>query len=450
MFKNKNVFFPITLLIFIALEIFLVKGKQFQIGIFLYLFYAIFLFFIDKKYIITLFVYYLPLLPIIPTDYKILSFVGPHEIIYGFSLFVLSTLLKKSKIKLNKYQKLSIGFVYLLFFINMYVIAKDIFFGLNSDETKGLFYIFKNFVRYYLYYISLVMLIKVIYHKGILDYIIVGIKYSIVTIPISMLFTKALIIMGAGILYDPRRKGLILSGGYERFVGFYGAGGDENSVGIFMVGAFAFLLALYERNGNIKNYIVFMGFAVFGALLTGSRTTFMALATVILIFLITNKSGSTKIAFLFVCVIFYFIFNKQLDIVLQRFLAPDTFEAVDPNSKGRVGKWIVYIEWIMKNPETLLLGNQTSIPFKRAPHNYFIYIIYHVGIFPLIIFINMLIKLIKSIKFNFTSRTLKNVYYILPFPFILMTVNSFGSSIYLWIYLPIGGYYFMQKRITTH
>lgn len=431
---------------FFILELWLVKNKQFHAGILLYFIYTLILFFVNKKYIITFFVFNLPLLPIIPSDYKLFSLIGPHEIIYGFSFFVLSSLIKGNKVRINKYQKLSIQFVYFLLFMSIYIIIKDIFLGLNIDRTKGFIYIIKNLVRFFIYYASLILLIKIIYFKRISDYVIDGIKYAIVTIPISMLFTKALMIMGAGIEFNKSRRLRILSGEYERFVGFYGAGGDENSVGIFLVAALGFFLALYEKTGNIKEYIVFMGFAVFGILLTGSRTAFLAFVLVAIVFLITNKSGISKILFLFLIIVSYFIFKEQLDLVIQRFTDPSAVAAIDPNDHGRVGKWIYYLNWILNNPETLIIGNLDIIPLNRAPHNYFIYILYHVGIIPLIFFINKFIDLLKLIDFKMKPNSLKNAYYILPFPFILMTVNSFGSSIYLWLFLPIGAYYLINTK----
>jgi len=450
MSKKNDIIFPVTLLLFAMVELFLVKSGQNQLGIYLYILYSGFLFMMDKKYIISFFVYHIPLLPIVATDYKIFSFVGPHEVIYGFSFFVLSTLVRNSKNKkLSKIQKISIAFVYFLFFMKMYELAKDILLGIHSDNSKNLFYIFKNFVRYYLYYISVVLLIKVIYQKDVRNYVIEGIKYAIITIPISMIYTRELILMGTGVNFAPERLDIILSGEYQRFVGFYGAGGDENSVGIFMVGAFGFFLALYEKTGNMKKYIVFLGFAVLGVLLSGSRTSFIALSLVVLIFLITNKSGKSKFGILAAIVIFYFAFSKQLNLVIERFLDPSAAKAIDPEDEGRVGKWIFYTAWIIDNPITLFFGNLERIPYKRAPHNYFIYIVYHTGLGALIFFIKYLVKLFKSVTFSLKPYMLKNAYYVLPFPFIIMTVNSFGSSIYLWLYLPIGAFFITEETLKT-
>lgn len=438
MFRKNNYIFSLTLLLFYVIEIWLVKSKQFQVGIILYFLYGLFLYFVNEKYIISFFVFNLPLLPIITTDYKILSFIGPHEIIYGFSLLILSKSNKNYKTNLNKYQELSIKFIYFLFFIHIFIIIKDILFGLKSDDTKGFLYVFKVFFRFYLYYTSLVLLIKVIYKKGILEYVFIGIKYVIVTIPISMIFTKTLILMGAGIKFAESRKDRILTSDYERFVGFYGAGGDENSAGIFFVGFLGFLLALYEKTGGVKKYFVFMGFAIFGTLLTGSRTAFMALILVILIFLLTRKKGSIKISIIIIGIVFYFTFFNQIDMVIQRFFDPSAVVAIDPNEMGRVGKWNYYISWIFNNPITLVIGNQENISLSMAPHNYFIFLLYHTGIIPLLIFLNLLVRLVKLIKFKVSPEILRNIYYVLPFFFILMTVNSFGSSIFLWLYLPIG------------
>lgn len=447
--KNKNLYtFPISLIIFTFIEIFIIRNNQFTIGIYLYILYAVSLYLINKKFIISLFVYYLPLVPLISTDYKIFSMIGPSEIIYGFSLLVLLSISSSMKgKKLNKYQKLSISFVYFLFFLKIYILIKDSYFDLSDQRTSGAFYIFKISVRYFLYYYSLILLIKIIYLEEIFDYVFVGMKYCIVTIPISMIFTKALVLMGAGIVvYGDKTEG-ILSGEYDRYIGFYGAGGDENSVGIFLVAAFGFLLALYEKTGDVKKYIIFMGFAVLGVLLSGSRTSFLALISIILIFLITNKSGSAKFYILIACVIFYFIFNEQLNSVIERFFDPSAKKAIDSKeSGGRVGKWVYYTDWILNNPTTLFLGNQKKISLDRAPHNYFIWIIYHVGLIPFFIFLRLLFKLIKNTTKTMKPNSLKNVYYIIPFFFVIMTVNSFGSSIYLWIYFPIGAYFVYSKK----
>lgn len=441
--SNKNKYlFPISLLIFTSAEVFLLKNNQFLIGILFYLFYIIFLFFVNKNYIISFFVFSLPLLPIIPTEYKLFSLIGPHEIIYGGSFIVLLRLSKQNRIKklsyqtkINKYQKLSINFIYFLFFLNIYIITKDIFFGINLDKSQGTFYIFKILVRLFLYYYSMILLIKNIYTQGAFGYIIEGMKFSALALVISMIYSKQLILLGA----DIQKKEIFMTnlGSNTRFVGFWAAG-DENSAGIFLVSIFAFLLAMFEKTGKIKEYAIYFAFVFFGILLTGSRTSFIALVLVVLIFLITNKSHTSRFTLLIVSIIFYFTFSKQLDVVVQRFLDPSAIAAIDPNEKGRVGKWIFYTDWILNNPETLLFGNQTKINYNRAPHNYFIYIVYHAGIIPLLIFINLFIQLIKKIKISIKPTTLKNVYFIIPFLLVVMVVNTFGSSIYLWFFLPIG------------
>ena len=214
-------------------------------------------------------------------------------------------------------------------------------------------------------------------------------KYSVVVIVLSMIFTKPLILMGANI--NGKDVYFLITELQNRYVGFYGAGGDQNSVGIFMASFFGFLLALYEKTGKIKKYIVFMGFAVLGVLLSGSRTSFLGLSFILLLFLVTNKSGKDKFLILLACVIFYFLFSKQLDLVIQRFLDPSAVNTIDPNDTGRVGKWILYTHWILDNPITLLIGNIDKINFRLAPHNYFIYLVYHTGIIPFIIFIKLLL-----------------------------------------------------------
>ncbi len=445
MSKKINIVFSITLVFFILIELLLVKRNSYEMGIMFYMVYAMILYMIDKKYIISLFVYYLPLLPIISTDYKVFGLIGPHEIIYGFSFFVLVQLSKLYNIKrVNSYQKLAINFVYFLFFISVIFIVKDIVLGMQTDKTKGGFYIFKNFIRFFLYYYSLVLLIKIIYQKDIYNFILIGIKTSLITLVLSIIFTVPLALIGAGVKVDDDFFSNI-SNELNRLAGFYGAGGDVNSLGIFLVSVFAFFLAMYEKMGNIKNYILYFSFAVLGVLMTGSRTAFIALSLVILIFLLTNKSSKSKLSIIVTIILFYFIFYEDINFVLQRFLDPSAVAALDKDQMGRVGKWILYMNWIVDNPETFILGNQTNIDYKRAPHNYLIFLLYHFGIIPLIIFIKLIVNLLSKISMSLNKFTLKNAYYIIPFPLAIMTVNSFGSSIYLWLFLPMGAFFIVKK-----
>lgn len=400
------------------------------------------LFLIDKKLVISFFVFQLPLFPIIPTDFKLFSLIGPHEVVYGLSLFTLFNLSKHNKFKVNEVQKLSIKFIYLIFFINIYVIAKDVF--LNHSKEEELSYVLKNLFRLFLYYYSLVLLIKIIYTDKVQKYVIVGIKYSLVVLVISMVFTFYIKALDIGQVTV--NKSSLINYNQTRFMGLYGAGGDVNSAGVFLAGVFGFLLALYEKTGSFGKYIVFFAFAIFGILLTGSRTSFIALSFVLIVFFIKNKSGKSKIALFFALVVFYFIFNEQFDLLFMRFFDPSAREAVDPNETGRVGKWIRYMDWILNNPKTLIYGNQIKINYNRAPHNYLIYILYHTGIVPLILFIMYFTQLIKQVKFSTKINTLLSAYYIVPFVFIMMTVNSFGSSIFLWLYLPIGALFMDYKK----
>ena len=224
MIKKINKIFPIAIVIFVVIELFLTKNGQFQAGILLYLIFIVTLYIIDKKLVVSFFVFNLPLVPIISTEYKIMSFIGPHEIIYGFAFIVLLELGAKLKITLNKYQKLSIGFIYLLFFINYFIIFKDSLLGLqkNSDSL----YLMKNFIRMFLYYQSLAILVKIIYNKNLYEYILIGMKMSLIVMVLSMLFSKYLLLMGANM---SKPETAIIKGTATRFLGFYGAGGDENS-----------------------------------------------------------------------------------------------------------------------------------------------------------------------------------------------------------------------------
>lgn len=446
--KDNNLLFPISLLLFVIVVLYLLKIKQYQIGILCYILYTGTLYMLDKRYMVSFFVFNLPLLQIIPTDFKIFSIVGPHEIVYGFSLLTLIFYDKKANYKeFNKYQKIAIKFIYFLFFIKCFVLIKDIVLGLEKDTDKQSFlYVFKNVFRYFLYYYSLVLLIKNIAYEKLYKDVIVGMQWSIVFLVISMLFSKELILLGA----DIAKKELFLKnlGVNTRFVGFYGAGGDENSAGVFLSSFFGFMLALIEKTKNTKRYIVFLGFAVLGVLLTGSRTSFISLLLVILLFLLLNNSGSLKSALFVAIFLFCIIFSEKLQLVIDRFFDESAKKAIDSDQMGRVGKWIYYLGWIFDNMETLIIGNQKDIPYNRAPHNYFIYLLYHSGIFVLLYFVKLFVSLLKMMSIKMKKYDLRIIYFVIPFPLLIMTVNSFGSSIYLWIYLSLS--VAISHEITTN
>ncbi len=101
MSKKANIFFPLSLLLFLIVEFFLIQSGLFVIGVLFYLIYAAILYSNDKKYIIALLVFQLPLLPVIPDDFKLVGLLGPHEIVYGFSYFVLFTWPNIKKVKLK-------------------------------------------------------------------------------------------------------------------------------------------------------------------------------------------------------------------------------------------------------------------------------------------------------------------------------------------------------------
>ena len=338
MLFQKNKFF-ILLLLFFSVQLFLVQRNQYQLAIFVYFIFVIILRYFDKKLVVSFFVFYLPLLPIVTTDYKLLGVIGPHEIIYGFSFYYLWDLDRK-KLKpteLNDYQKLSIAFIYFLGLSELYILIKDAVVGLETYPNVFIYFA-KVIVRLFLYYGSIILLVRNIYLKDFKQVVLQGIKYSILALTTSMIFTKELINMGAGIAIKKDRLERILSGEYQRYLGWYNAGGEENSLGVFMVAAFGFFLAIYEKDRNFKAVIVFMGSAILGSLLTGSRTSFLSLVAVFSIFIFTNKSVKSKFLLFLATIAFYFLFYDRLQLVLERFYDSSAGEALDPDEEGRVGK----------------------------------------------------------------------------------------------------------------
>lgn len=297
----------------------------------------------------------------------------------------------------------------------------------------------------------MVLLIKVIYLQDFYKYIVIGIKTSLGVLVLSMLFTIPLYQMGTSVIVKTEDSEDYITSlqEYGRFMGFYNIIlGDENNVGAFFAGIFGFFLAQYEKFGNLKKYLFVFGFSVLGLLLSGSRTAFIILALIILVFILSNKYATKRIGILAAIVIFFIAFYNQLERLFLRFFDDSAVRAVDSRQMGRVGKWILYINWLAENPETLIFGNLTRINYRYAPHNMLIYIVYHFGIIPLAIFISLLTKLVKLIQLKGNPNpALKNIYYIIPPLILSMTTNSIGDTIYLWIYLPLGTLLLYRKDL---
>lgn len=173
-----------------------------------------------------------------------------------------------------------------------------------------------------------------------------------------------------------------------RVVRFAGLNVDPNYYTMNVILSFCLLIILYRQReistGRICILSVILG--VFAAL-TGSKSAFLMLAAVIVIYLTACYQGKRYGMLLVSCAVFAIgiaaVFSGKIAIFsnvllrLQRSLT-------DFNSftTGRFGIWMRYLRYWLENPETILLGRGVGITALngRASHNTYLDMIYQLGI----------------------------------------------------------------------
>ncbi len=388
--------------------------------------------------VVTIFIYFLPLSQIIPTGLNLGGIIGIDEVVQ-IAVIIFFIIHRTVRRPFTQWQRLCVNILILIMFIEIYQIGKDILFGL-IDKDIG--YLINSIIKRATKYIPLILIINSLQIKKLQTYVFTGIVFSIVTIVLSSFFVDELI----NIRLLALDKILESEIGFYRVAGLYGAGGDANSAAAFLVVAIGFFLAMYEKRIQTGTSLVIISISVLGVLLTASRTSMISLGIVLLFFLLRNHKSKNIWAIITASMIFIIALSPVINRSVSRFKTESFYAAIDLEQTGRIGKLKIYTKWLANNPETLLFGNQKKIKFRRAPHNYFIYLVYHVGGLFLIYFLYCVTKLIHfSLK---EKNGLFKLYAIFPFVFVLLTINSPGSGIFLWIFLPISYYMFEDKTQT--
>lgn len=384
-------------------------------------------------YLISLFVYFLPLSSIIGTENNLFGLIGFDEIL---SLALLSFFvgLKAKKPPLTKLQKNVIRIIILIVVYYLYYNAKGILYGydLGVDKTS-IFYVFKLLLKFILKYGPLILLIRFMAFHQVRVYVFTAVLMGLATVFVSMMMVDLLLDLG---FYLPKNEFSVaeVESGVTRAMGFYNAGGDTNSTAGFFLIAFGYYLAQYEHVKKLKVFLIVFGITILGLFLTASRTGFISLVLMMLLFFSRNyksKSAAKLMSFglLFVILSFSIIMKT-----VQRFYAESAYEALDKNNVGRLGYYYIYGEYFIENPETMIAGyTDNPIWYKRPPHNFFVLMLYNVGIIFPGLFLFYLFRIVRNGRKS--SKHLYLIYMVIPLFLTLSTINSEGSGIYFWLFV---------------
>ena len=389
---------------------------------------------IRKPYfLISLFVYFLPLSSIIGTENNLFGLIGFDELIsLAFLSFFIG--LKTKKPPLTRLQKNAIRIIILIVAYYLYYNAKGIIYGydLGVDKTS-IFYVFKLLIKFVLKYGPLILLIRFMGFYKVRVYVFTAVLMGLATIFVSMMMVDLLLDLG---FYLPKNEFSIaeVETGVTRAMGFYNAGGDTNSTAGFFLVAFGYYLAQYEHVKKLKLFLIVFGITVLGLFLTASRTGFISLVLMMMLFFSRNYKSRSAVKLMSFGLLFVILSFSVIVKTVERFYAESAYEALDKNNVGRLGYYYIYGEYFVENPETMIAGyTDNPIWYKRPPHNFFVLMLYNAGILFPGLFLFYLFRIMRDGKRS--SKHLYLVYMVIPLFLILSTINSEGSGIYFWLFI---------------
>ncbi|MCG3165864.1 MAG: hypothetical protein POELPBGB_01639 [Bacteroidia bacterium] len=404
---------------------------------FLLIFFLIsfYVFSAKPEYLIFFYIVLLPTNGIIDKEHFLFSFLGLKQIVAVFSGAYLYGLYKNDKkfIPDDNFQLASktVGNLILLFILyNVYTYFKNAYWGLQEyDYIIAFNKSANNIIMYFpLFQLSRLMALPKL-NKTVSRAIIFGIANMIIFTFISPQLSLLGIKSVGTQMYEFDQSS------FSRYVGVT-ADGDSNTMGVFFVLCIGFFL------NQINNYskstvFILIGLCLVGVALSGSRTAFFSLVVIIFLFFTNDKKSKKKFQLSAIFVLFTVISFPLWSLLIDR-LALATDQLNTESDSNRIGKWLLYFDFILSNPITFLAGTNNELKIGwgdvfYSAHNMYIQILYNAGLFFVLMFVRNYYKIIIAWR---KIKTSKNIYYIMmPFLFLTFFVSDMGIFYYFIVFL---------------
>ena len=199
--------------------------------------------------------------------------------------------------------------------------------------------------------------------------------------------------------------------------------GHPNTLAIFCeIILSALTYFIIKKPSNKFNSVLFLAVSLIG-IVTQSKIfiiiLFFLLSILTFKFFKINKKITTLVifAFLFFICLLIAVFPDFSTTLFNRFFDSLKIDSIyhffDSLLTGRLDMWHDYLKFIFTHPKTLIFGNglgantiQTTfinhigdkVPFKISPHNFYISLIYQLGIVGTLLLISVVICSLKQIK----------------------------------------------------
>lgn len=359
--------------------------------------------FLYFKYAIFLYVFFLPLRPLIDT--RLFGLVPITDLFWLFVLFhfynkgLIGDALKRVKyIKpLHALLLFTIVTIFIWFTtsIRAEILLQD-YYARNISLVWVFFRLIQMCVHIIIFVVMLVIVMDYSPYRKLVTKAITG---SALFVVFSMIFSPQLYLMG----FNVREQVDFASLDVTRVAGLF-SHGDVNSVATFL----NIVIVLILINITIKKARIsfFSGTLLFllslGVLITGSRMGFVTLAFIIAyyMFILQPLKGKFSISFLvntsfiIMMLLLLAVFTERYDLIgytFDRIQEQGLIEEITETGHRNI-RWRGFINFTLSDISRTLWGsNDIYFAFRqgiyRAPHNFFIYTFYINGIFALIIFL---------------------------------------------------------------
>jgi hypothetical protein len=394
------------------------------------------LFLLDKKFLlVTLYVIYVPTNGLINRTDFIVGLLGIQQIL---SLLVFASLLriKVSSRSATDMQKIAGSLLILLLTYVCYTYFKNAYFGLLDTSWSEAV---KKSINAWILYGPLVLLIRKSVNDTMKGWLAVGSFLGVLNQAIFCFLSPFLPQLG---FYSQGTEAFFSSGAdseVSRYVGIMG-NGDSNTLGVFFVVAVGFYLsraASFNRSLMIK---LLCGICILAIALTASRSAFLTLIIVGMIFLVNGGSKKVRFQLVLGALLIAVISSPLWDSLLSRLTSAGAEQLSTDTSGNRIGKWLLYFQHFIDNPMTFVRGSSKTLyigfnDIFLAAHNFYIQVVYNAGLGFLFLFLLQYFKLFKWMLHKASVHNL--IYIVLPFLAITLFVSDYGIFMYFCVFLAL-------------
>lgn len=400
-----------------------------------------------SKYFVFLYMFFVPTNDIFPMENFLFSIIGIKQII-GLSMLVYYQINRKvinNRFKLNntsddiKVANLLIGIIYVILLYWFYRNFKNAYFGLHEiDYQKAAI----KSLNVFLFLFGLVPFVKIIFSTKDVGYLTTSLFFSVLNMLLFSFLSPYLQLLGFKSIGTETTEFDI--SGYQRYTGII-PDGDSNTLGVFFVITVCFFLLFAKQYRNWQLVLVLLfSFLIIG--LTGSRTAFLTLLLCLFLYYLFNKNKKVKIS-LIVMVPFVVLFAMPFfDMLIDRLSLAN--EQLDTKTdSNRIGKWILYMDFFLRNPVTFISGAQNELligwgSIYYAAHNVYITMIYFSGIIFPALFIGYQYKILKKAN----GLNLMKDYLLIYIPFFALTMFVSDLGIFYGFILYSTLFFKLRKR----